>query len=112
MGETECFPNGLRRPMTAIALTELTAEVDAAVRDGSPARRARMVEQFAAFFLAHADRLSSEQLNLFDNVMARLASRAEARSLIELSAALVGVSPAPEQTIRSLACHDNPAVAA
>ena len=98
--------------MTAIALAELTAEVDAAVRDGTPARRARMVEQFAAFFLAHAERLSFEQLNLFDNVMARLASRAEARSLVELSTALVGVSPAPEATLRSLACHDNPAVAA
>jgi uncharacterized protein (DUF2336 family) len=98
--------------MTAIALAELTAEVDAAVRSGTPARRARMVEQFAAFFLAHAARLSSEQLNLFDNVMARLASRAEARALIELSTALAGVWPAPEQTIRSLACHDNPAVAA
>jgi hypothetical protein len=98
--------------MTGIALAELTAEVDAAVRDGTPARRARMVEQFAAFFLAHAQRLNSEQLNLFDNVMARLASRAEARSLVELSTSLVGVSPAPEQTLRSLACHDNPAVAA
>ena len=98
--------------MTAIALAELTAEVDAAVRDGTPARRARMVEQFAAFFLAHAQRLSSEQINLFDNVMARLASRADARSLVELSTALAGVSPAPEQTMRSLACHDNPAVAA
>jgi uncharacterized protein (DUF2336 family) len=98
--------------MTATALAELTAEVDAAVRDGTPARRARMVEQFAAFFLAHAERLSFEQLNLFDNVMARLVSRADARSLIELSTALAGVNPAPEQTIRSLACHDNPAVAA
>jgi uncharacterized protein (DUF2336 family) len=98
--------------MTAIALAELTAEVDAAVRDGTPARRARMVEQFAAFFLAHADRLSLEQLNLFDNVMARLASRADARSLVELSTALAGVTPAPEQTMRSLSCHDNPAVAA
>ncbi len=98
--------------MTAIALAELTAEVDAAVRDGTPARRARMVEQFAAFFLAHAERLSSQQLNLFDNVMARLASRADARSLVELSTALADVIPAPEQTMRSLACHDNPAVAA
>jgi len=98
--------------MSAIALAELTAEVDAAVRDGTPARRARMVEQFAAFFLAHAERLSSEQLNLFDNVMARLASRADARSLIELSTALADFTPAPEQTMRSLACHDNPAVAA
>ena len=97
---------------TGTALAELTAEVDAAVRDGTPARRARMVEQFAAFFLAHAERLNFEQLNLFDNVMARLASRADARSLIELSTSLVGVSPAPEQTLRSLACHDNPAVAA
>jgi hypothetical protein len=98
--------------MTAIALAELTAEVDAAVRDGTPARRARMVEQFAAFFLAHADRLSFEQLNLFDNVMARLASRADARSLVELSTALAGITPVPEQTMRSLSCHDNPAVAA
>lgn len=98
--------------MTAIALAELTAEVDAAIRGGTPARRARMVEQFGAFFLAHAERLSAEQLSLFDNVLARLASRADARSLVELSTALAGVRPAPEQTMRSLACHDNPAVAA
>jgi len=98
--------------MTGIAFAELTAEVDAAVRDGTPARRARMLGQFAAFFLAHADRLDSEQLYLFDSVLERLASRAELRSLAETE----------YRPCRCLACaaanhppaglHENPAVAA
>ena len=97
--------------MTGTAIADLSVEIDAAVRDGSPARRTRILGQLTAFFLGHCDRLNSDQLCVFDDVLVRLASHADARALSELAAALAGVAPAPRQTIRRLASHDNPAVA-
>ena len=97
--------------MTGTAIADLSVEIDAAVRGGSPARRTRMLGQLTAFFLGHCDRLSSDQLCVFDDVLVRLASHADARALSELAAALAGIAPGPRQTVRRLASHDNPAVA-
>jgi uncharacterized protein (DUF2336 family) len=97
--------------MSGNALFELTSDVDAAVRDGSPVRRARMLAQVAAFFLTQADRLTPEQLGIFDEVLARLMQRADARSLSALSTALAGLKSAPPETIRRLALHEDPTVA-
>src|SRR5215813_11793066 len=97
--------------MTGIAFAELTAEIEAAVRDGTAVRRARILRQIAAFFLAMSDRLSVAQLSIFDDVLLRLTQRAEPRLLAELSTALAEVSVAPQQTVRRLAFHESPDVA-
>jgi uncharacterized protein (DUF2336 family) len=98
--------------MTGTAFAELSTEIDAAVRDGSPARRARMLARIVAFFVAQADRLNPAQLSVFDDILVRLLPRADARMLTELSTALGEMRPGPELTVRSLASHDNAAVAA
>jgi uncharacterized protein (DUF2336 family) len=95
----------------AIGSAELTAELEAAVSDGSPVRRARMLRQIAELFLAELHRLSHPQLRIFDGLLASLTQRMEPRALAELSAALADVSPGPSETIRRLAHHDSPAVA-
>jgi uncharacterized protein (DUF2336 family) len=97
--------------MTGIAFADLTAEIEAAARDGSPGRRSRILQQIAALFVADAGRLSPEQLSIFDDVLVRLSQRAEVRILAELSTALAEIVPAPLQTIRRLASHENAAVA-
>lgn len=97
--------------MIASSSEELTAEVKAAVSDGSPTRRARILRQVAALFLAEAHRLTHSQLSVFDEVLTCLLQRVEARALAELSAALADAIPAPPETMRRLAHHDNAAVA-
>jgi uncharacterized protein (DUF2336 family) len=97
--------------MIAHSSEELTAELEAAVSDGSPTRRARILRQLAELFLAEAHRLTHSQLSVFDEVLVFLLHRVEARALAELSAALADVTPALPETARRLAHHDNPAVA-
>lgn len=89
----------------------LASDVEAAVKTASPARRARMLGQVAAFFIAQFDRLSPAQLCVFDDVLVRLMLHAEARTLAALSTVLADAMPAPQQTIRRLAFHEDPAVA-
>src|SRR5215472_4651366 len=92
--------------MIAPSSEELTAELQAAVSDGSPVRRARILRQIAALFLAEAHRLTPSQLSVFDEVLTCLLQRVDAHSLAELSAALADVTPAPPETMRRLAHHD------
>jgi uncharacterized protein (DUF2336 family) len=97
--------------MIASSSEELTAELEAAVSDGSPTRRARILRQVAALFLAEAHRLTYSQLSVFDEVLSCLLQRVEARALAELSAALADAIPAPPETMRRLAHHANATVA-
>lgn len=97
--------------MIASGSDELTAELEAAVSDGSPTRRARILRQVAALFLAEAYRLTQSQLSVFDEVLTCLLQRVEPRALAELSAALANAMPAPPETMRRLAHHENAAVA-
>src|SRR5262249_38629201 len=90
---------------------ELTAELEAAVSDGSPTRRARIVRQVAELFLSEAHRLTQSQLSVFDEVLVFLLNGVEARGLAELSAALADVTLAPRPPLRRLAYHDSAAVA-
>ena len=108
---TDVFITELPPAMIAHSSEELTAELEAAVSDGSPLRRARILRQIAALFIAEAHRLTSSQLSVFDEVLSCLSQRAGAHSLAELSAALADITPAPPETMRRLAHHDNAAVA-
>ena len=97
--------------MIAPSSEELSAELEAAVSGGSPVRRARILRQIAALFLAEAHRLTHSQLSVFDEVLSCLLQRVDARSLAELSVALADVTPAPPETMRRLAHHTNVEVA-
>jgi uncharacterized protein (DUF2336 family) len=97
--------------MTAIASTELIAELEDVVRAGSPERRIRILRQVASLFLADADRLSEHQIDIFDDVLIRLIGAVEARTLTKLSAPLADLKSAPKEVVRRLAQHEDAAVA-
>ncbi len=97
--------------IVASSSDELTAELEAAVSGGSPIQRARILRQVAALFLAEAHRLTHSQLSVFDEVLTCLLQRVEVRALAELSAALSDVTPAPPETMRRLAHHNDASVA-
>jgi uncharacterized protein (DUF2336 family) len=96
---------------TAIACSELIAEVELIAQHGAPERRARMLQALADLFRSAAGRLQPAQLRVFDDVLSRLTERSDARTLAAISATLAGLEPAPAETIRRLARHEDEAVA-
>jgi uncharacterized protein (DUF2336 family) len=97
--------------MTAIACSELIAEVELIAKNGPPERRARMLRELTNLFRSAAGRLQPEQLRVFDDVLSRLIERSDARALAGISAALAELQPAPVETMRRLARHEDDAVA-
>jgi uncharacterized protein (DUF2336 family) len=98
-----------KRTMTA--RTSLIVDLEDAVQRGSPQRRAETLRRITDLFLGAADRFSSDQIALFDDVMGRLIDRIEMRALAELSRRLGPVANAPEGVVRRLAHNDAIAVA-
>ena len=98
--------------MNAIAPAELIAELEAAARDCTPERGIRMLRCATELYLKAAARLSPSHVDVFDGILMRLMERMESRALLELSAALADVTPAPPATVSRLARHENPTVAA
>jgi uncharacterized protein (DUF2336 family) len=93
------------------ARTSLIVDLDDALQRGSAERRAETLRRITDLFLGSADRFTSEQVALFDDVMGRLIDRIETRALAELSRRLGPVANAPEQVIGRLARNDAIAVA-
>jgi uncharacterized protein (DUF2336 family) len=98
--------------MVAAASPGSIAELTSAEKDESPQRDARILKQVAALFLSNVDRLRESQIAAFDGILVPLIGRIEAGTLIHLSEALATSDLAPCETIRKLAFHDNPLVAA
>jgi hypothetical protein len=98
--------------MTAFASSEVIAELETAVRDGSPERRHRILRCITDLFASDADRLNPSQVGVFDDVLLRLTDHADPQALGLLSTTLAGLASAPEQTVRRLARHKNAGVAA
>ena len=86
--------------MSKAASTALIAELEAAVRGGSPQRRLQMLRQVTDLFLSDADRLSENQIGVFDDVLVLLMTRTEARTLAHLSTTLSGTSLAPKEAVQ------------
>jgi hypothetical protein len=98
--------------MVAAVLPNLITELDVAVRDGSPERGDQILRQVTSLFLSNADRLGAPQISLFDDVLIRLIARTEVAPLARLSETLSKMDLAPQGTIRKLAYHSDPLVAA
>lgn len=90
----------------------MTAAVSPELRDGSPEHDAQILEQVLDLFLPNVDRLGESQIAAVDGVLLRLTERVEATLLANLSEALSTIETAPRQTVRKLAFHDDPLVAA
>src|SRR5215217_8271092 len=93
------------------ASSNLRAELDGAEEDG-PEHDARIFGEVTDLFLSNVDRLGDSQIAAVDGVLAHLVERVDATTVIQLSEALATINRAPIQTIRKLAFHEQPQVAA
>ena len=90
-------------------------EIEAAIHAGSTEKRLDTARRVTGLFLTSAGSFSNEQIELFDNVLARLIKTIELRSiadisarmaLAEISVQLAPIAQAPPSVIGHLARHD------
>ena len=89
----------------------LISELEDAVRHGSQEKRVKTLRGITDLFLNAKERLSEEQIEVFDDVLCHLITRMEARALIELSERLAPINNAPSNVIHTLAVDDEIAIA-
>jgi uncharacterized protein (DUF2336 family) len=82
----------------------LIAELEFAVKDDRD--RTKTLRRITDLFLNDADRLTDEQIKIFDDVLCLLIRRIESRALIELSKRLAPVDNSPIEAIRQLARNE------
>lgn len=90
----------------------LIAELEDAIVRGSNQKRAATLRQLTDLFTSHTGQLSEEQIELFDDVILRLAREIETKTRAELARRLAPVDDAPPNTVRELARDDEIEVAA
>jgi uncharacterized protein (DUF2336 family) len=86
-------------------------ELEEAVRSGSSAKRISTLRQVTDLFLHDAERLSEDQVKVFDDVLCHLVASVETRVKAEVSARLAAIENAPSGLIERLAWDDKIAVA-
>jgi hypothetical protein len=79
------------------------AELEEAVRGGSSAKRISTLRQVTDLFLHDGERLSDDQVKVFDNVLCHLVARVETRVKAELGTKLMQLDYAPTGVIEQLA---------
>jgi uncharacterized protein (DUF2336 family) len=89
----------------------IIAELEEAVRGGSSEKRINTLRQVTDLFLHDGDRLSDDQVKVFDDVLCHLVARVETRVKAELGAKLGQLDYAPSGVIEHLAWDDSIAVA-
>jgi uncharacterized protein (DUF2336 family) len=89
----------------------LIEELEDAVRSGSSAKRVNTLRQVTDLFLNDGERLSDEQVKVFDDVLCHLVARVEDRVKAELSGRLAPLEYAPSGLIERLARDDEITVA-
>jgi len=89
----------------------IIAELEDAVTSGSSEKRVSTLRQVTDLFLHDGDRLSDDQVKVFDDVLCLLVTRVESRARAELGARLAPVDYAPFEVIQHLARDDEIAVA-
>jgi uncharacterized protein (DUF2336 family) len=90
----------------------LIDELEHAVKNGSPENRTNTLRRVTDLFLHDANRLNDKQIEVFDDILCLLAERIEKSALVDLGKRLAPIGNAPGRMIRSLASHDEIAVAA
>jgi len=90
----------------------LIAELESAIQSGSKDKRVDALRRITDLFVADSDRLSDQQIEVFDDVLSHLIKRIEGRALAEFSQRLAPVHNAPLEVVRQLARDDDIAVAA
>lgn len=88
------------------ARTSTIRELEASIRTGSSDRRITTLRRVTDLFVVHAERFDDQQIELFDDVIGRLAAEIEQAALAELAGRLAPVANAPAGVIRKLAYDD------
>jgi uncharacterized protein (DUF2336 family) len=86
-------------------------ELEEAVQSGSSEKRVSTLRQVTNLFLQDGERLTEEQVKVFDDVLCHLVANVETRVKAELSARLTPIEYAPSRIIERLAWDDKIAVA-
>jgi uncharacterized protein (DUF2336 family) len=86
-------------------------ELEEAVRKGSSDKRITALRRVTDLLLHDGDRLSEDQIEVFDQVLCRLIERVETRVCVELSRRVARVDFAPIEVIQRLAKDDSIEVA-
>lgn len=89
----------------------IIAELEDAVNSGSSQKRVDTLRQVTNLFLHDGERLSEEQVKVFDDVLCLLIARVESRARAELGARLAPIDYAPFEVIQHLARDEEIAVA-
>src|SRR4051812_46350200 len=89
----------------------LLSQLEEAVKSGTSERRVEMLRRVTDLFLGDSNRLSEEQVAVFDDVLIHLIQRIETKALVQLSDCLAPVDNAPIEVVRSLSRHDEITVA-
>ena len=105
----------LEREIWGIILQQLDhsiiAELEDALSGGSSQKRVETLRQVTDLFLHDGERLSEDQVKVFDDVLCVLIDRVESRARAELSKRLARIDYAPFEVIQHLAWDDEIAVA-
>src|SRR5262245_42979008 len=92
--------------------TSLIRELEDAIERGSNQRRAETLHRVANLFTKRSGELSEHHVELFDDVILRLAREIETKARAELARQLAPLDNAPPNTVRNLAQDDAIEVAA
>ena len=90
--------------MTATA--KLLGEVEDAMASGSLARRGKIVRHVTDLFIVGSAQCSDQEIELFDDVLTRLAEEIEVTARALLAVRLAPIKNAPPRIIRTLAFDD------
>jgi uncharacterized protein (DUF2336 family) len=89
----------------------LIRDLEASIREGDHNQRVSALRRVTDLFVHRAEQYDDEQIELFDNVIGRLAAEIEKTALAELAVRLAPIPNAPARTIRQLAGDDHISVA-
>jgi uncharacterized protein (DUF2336 family) len=95
-----------------IEISSLIDELEDSIHNGTEQRRLVALRRVSDMFVAGSSRYTSEQINLFDDVLLRLANHIEREARVRLSHSLASLHNAPPKVVRSLAFDDAIEVAA
>jgi uncharacterized protein (DUF2336 family) len=87
--------------------TSLIDELEHVLACGTSDQRIQTLSRITDLFVVGAEHYSEEHIDLFDDVLVKIAARIEAKSLAKLSARLAPVAKAPRRTVKELAFHDD-----
>src|SRR5437879_5814912 len=100
-----------RRPLPMTTPASLLDELERALAAGTNAQRINMLSRVTDLFIGDANRYTEPQVNVFDDVIGKLATAIEVKARAKLAARLAPVPNAPIGVVRMLAFDDDIEVA-